>query len=211
MNESNPTRHVPGHSSRGSGTGVVVVVVDWVVTGRLGGGRGRVVVDILESSQHTDPLLQFDVFGIMTEGRSQKAAMMFRRQNPGQRGGGAYKNNSVIHCYSILTKSLVAYRSCDLGSGHLHFLIVGDTATSLIRTERIRIDVIAEEGNQSVHTVARAFVLIAWGLLVLCNSLLGRFSTLRDDVGSLGSLWWVIDFHFWCLGGSLQWSHKKSR
>lgn len=69
--------------------GVVVVVVDWVVTGRLGGGRGRVVVDILESSQHTDPLLQFDVFGMMTEGRSQKAAMMFRRQNPGQRGGGA--------------------------------------------------------------------------------------------------------------------------
>lgn len=191
--------------------GVVVVVVDWVVTGRLGGGRGRVVVDILESSQHTDPLLQFDVFGMMTEGRSQKAAMMFRRQNPGQRGGGAYKDNSTIKYNSTLTKSLIAYRCCDLWSGHLQFLIVSDTATSLIRTERIRIDVITEEGNQSIHTVSRAFVLIARGLLVLRHSLFGRFCTLGDDVGSLGSLWWVIDFHLWWFCGSLQWSHKKSR
>lgn len=66
----------------------MVVVVDVVVVGRLGGGRGRVVVDIRESSQHTDPLLQLVVFGMITEGRSQKAAIMFRRQNPGQRGGG---------------------------------------------------------------------------------------------------------------------------
>lgn len=91
MKDNRPTIHVPGHSSRGSGIGVVVVVVVVVVTGRLGGGRGRVVVEILESSQHTDPLLQFEVFGIITEGRSQKAAIMLSRQKPGQRGGGAWK------------------------------------------------------------------------------------------------------------------------
>lgn len=71
----------------------MVVVV--VVTGRLGGGRGRVVVEILESSQQTDPLLQFEVLGMITEGLSQKAAMMLRRQNPGQRGGGGW-NIQVI-------------------------------------------------------------------------------------------------------------------
>lgn len=80
---------VPGHSSRGSGMGVVVLVVAIVVAGRLGGGRGRVVVEILELSQQTDPLLQFEVFGMITEGRSQNAAIILRRQNPGQRGGGA--------------------------------------------------------------------------------------------------------------------------
>lgn len=80
--------HVPGQSSRGSGMGVVVVVVVVVVAGLLGGWRGRVVVEIRESSQQTDPLLQFDVFGMITDGRSQKAAMILSRQNPGQRGGG---------------------------------------------------------------------------------------------------------------------------
>lgn len=91
VKDNRPTRQVPGHSSRGSGIGVVVVVVEVVVAGRLGGGRGRVVVEILESSQHTDPLLQFDVLGMITEGRSQNAAIMFSRQKPGQRGGGAWK------------------------------------------------------------------------------------------------------------------------
>lgn len=89
VNESRPTIQVPGHSSRGSGIGVVVVVVEVVVAGRRGGGRGRAEDETLESSQQTDPLLQLEVFGIITEGRSQNAAMMFRRQNPGQRGGGA--------------------------------------------------------------------------------------------------------------------------
>lgn len=46
------------------------------------------MVEILESSQHTDPLLQLAVLGIITEGRSQKAAIMLSKQNPGQRGGG---------------------------------------------------------------------------------------------------------------------------
>lgn len=82
------TIHVPGHSSRGSGIGVVVVVVVVVVAGRRGGGRGRVVVEMRESSQQTDPLLQFEVLGMITDGRSQKAAMMFNKQKPGQRGGG---------------------------------------------------------------------------------------------------------------------------
>lgn len=52
--------HEPGHSSRGSGGdvgggGVVVVI------GRLVVGRGRCVAGTLVLSQHTDPLLQFDV------------------------------------------------------------------------------------------------------------------------------------------------------
>lgn len=89
VKDNRPTMQVPGHSSRGSGIGVVVVVVEAVVAGRRGGGRGRCVVDILESSQQTDPLLQFEVLGMITEGRSQNAAIMFKRQNPGQRGGGA--------------------------------------------------------------------------------------------------------------------------
>lgn len=65
---------------------MVVVVV--VVTGRLGGGRGRVVVDTRELSQHTDPLLQLDVRGMITDGRSQNAAMILSKQKPGQCGGG---------------------------------------------------------------------------------------------------------------------------
>lgn len=88
VNESKLTIHVPGHSSLGSGAGVVVVVVVVVVAGRRGGGRGRVVVETRESSQQTDPLLQFEVFGMITEGLSQKAAIIFSKQKPGQRGGG---------------------------------------------------------------------------------------------------------------------------
>ena len=101
VKESSPTMQVPGHSSRGSGAGVVVVVVVVVVTGRLGGGRGRVVVEILESSQQTDPLLQLEVLGMITEGLSQKAAMMFRRQNPGQRGGGGWNIRDISHIKRI--------------------------------------------------------------------------------------------------------------
>ncbi len=73
------TKHVPGHSSRGStyndvttGTGVVEVVD---VRGRFGGGLVFIFV-IRVLSQQTDPLLQFEVLGINTDGRSQKAAIM---------------------------------------------------------------------------------------------------------------------------------------
>lgn len=79
----------PGHSSRGSGTGVVVVVVVVVVTGLRGGGLGRAVEPARVLSQQTDPLPQLEVRGMITEGRSQKAAIMFSKQNPGHRGGGA--------------------------------------------------------------------------------------------------------------------------
>ncbi len=78
--------HEPGHSSRGSGGEVVVggdvALVTW--------GRGFCVDAIRLLSQQTEPLLQFDVLGIKTEGRSQKAAMIFRRQNPGHLGRGGW-------------------------------------------------------------------------------------------------------------------------
>jgi hypothetical protein len=81
------TIHDPGHSSLGSSGGVVVgcgVVVDG--TGRLGAGRGFGVTATLVLSQHTDPRLQFDVLGMMTDGRSQNAAIMLSRQKPGHFG-----------------------------------------------------------------------------------------------------------------------------
>lgn len=81
------TIHEPGHSSRGSGGGVVVGGSVGLVTC----GRGFWVDAIRLLSQHTDPLLQFDVLGIKIDGRSQNAAMIFRRQNPGHLGRGAYE------------------------------------------------------------------------------------------------------------------------
>jgi hypothetical protein len=39
-------------------------------------------------SQHTEPLWQFDVWAIKTDGRSQNAAIILMRQKPGQRGSG---------------------------------------------------------------------------------------------------------------------------
>lgn len=79
------TMHEPGHSSRGSG-GDVVVGGD---VGFVTCGRGFCVDAIRLLSQHTEPLLQLDVLGIKIEGRSQNAAMMFKRQNPGHLGKGA--------------------------------------------------------------------------------------------------------------------------
>lgn len=43
--------------------------------GLLGGGRVLTLFDLV-LSQQTDPVLQFDVLGINTDGRSQKAAII---------------------------------------------------------------------------------------------------------------------------------------
>lgn len=72
----------PGHSGRGST--VVVVVVPF--ENSCGFGL-TVVTRVL--SQHTEPFLQLDVCGIRTEGLSQKAAIIFNRQNPGHMGPGS--------------------------------------------------------------------------------------------------------------------------
>lgn len=68
--------HEPGHSGRGSG-----VVVP---SGNSCGFGFRVVIRVL--SQHIEPFLQLDVCGIRTEGLSQKRAIIFERQKPGQMG-----------------------------------------------------------------------------------------------------------------------------
>lgn len=77
--------HDPGHSGRGS---IVVEVV--VVNCCCGLGLGLdIVVAALVLSQQTDPLLQFDVCGIKTDGLSQNAAMIFNKQKPGHLGPGS--------------------------------------------------------------------------------------------------------------------------
>lgn len=78
------TIHDPGHSGLGS---IVVVVV--TAGGCCGFGRGLdVAVEALVSSQHTVPPLQFEVCGINTDGLSQNAAIIFKRQKPGHFGPG---------------------------------------------------------------------------------------------------------------------------
>lgn len=72
----------PGHSGLGS---TVVVVVTTGGCWGFGLGLG-VTVAALVSSQHTVPPLQFDVCGIRTDGLSQNAAIIFKRQNPGHFG-----------------------------------------------------------------------------------------------------------------------------
>ena len=86
MKLSKLTIQEPGHSSRGSGAGVV----GGGGVGLVGCGRGFCVDAIRVLSQHTEPLLQLEVRGIRTEGRSQNAAIMFNKQNPGHLGRGAY-------------------------------------------------------------------------------------------------------------------------
>ena len=79
------TMHDPGHSFLGS---IVVVVV--VRGGWCGRGFGfDTVTAALVLSQQTDPLLQFKVWGIRTDGLWQNAAIMLRRQKPGQPGPGS--------------------------------------------------------------------------------------------------------------------------
>lgn len=51
-------------------------------------GLGFNVVATLVLSQQTDPCLQFVVLDIRIEGRSQKAAIIFNKQNPGHFGTG---------------------------------------------------------------------------------------------------------------------------
>lgn len=79
---------VPGHSERGSGALVVGAIVVVVIGRLVGCGFCLVVLTDLELSQHTEPCLQFDVRDIKTEGRSQNAAIMLSKQNPGHRGAG---------------------------------------------------------------------------------------------------------------------------
>lgn len=87
---SNPTMHEPGHSSLGSGAAVVVGACV-VVVGGGGGGRfgGGLVTGAFVLSQQIDPRLQFAVCGMISDGRSQNAAIMLSIQNPGHlRNGG---------------------------------------------------------------------------------------------------------------------------
>lgn len=46
-------------------------------------------------SQQTEPRLQFAVFGIKTDGRSQNAAIIFTRQKPGHRTAG-YNYSKIL-------------------------------------------------------------------------------------------------------------------
>lgn len=90
MKLNRPTMHDPGHSSRGSGAAVVVGA--WVVV-VVGGGGGRfgagLVTGALVLSQQMEPRLQLEVCGMISDGRSQNAAIMFSIQNPGHlRSGG---------------------------------------------------------------------------------------------------------------------------
>lgn len=84
--------HDPGHSSRGSGAAVVVVTGAGVGR-RVGAGRGFGVANDRVLSQQTEPRLQLAVFEMSTEGRSQKAAIIFSKQNPGQRGAATCESN----------------------------------------------------------------------------------------------------------------------
>lgn len=61
---------------------VVVCMMGFLV------GLGFCVVATRVLSQHTEPCLQFVVFDISTEGRSQKAAIIFNKQKPGHLGMG---------------------------------------------------------------------------------------------------------------------------
>lgn len=47
------------------------------------------MVGALVLSQQTEPLLQFAVCGIKTDGLSQKAAIILSKQNPGHLGPGS--------------------------------------------------------------------------------------------------------------------------
>lgn len=75
------TIHDPGHSSLGSGKGVLTIY-----GGAVGGGGTDVVGCLLELSQHTDPFEHVVGVDINTEGLLQKAAIMLSKQDPGHRG-----------------------------------------------------------------------------------------------------------------------------
>lgn len=75
----------PGHSGLSSGTAVVVACVV-VVGGGVGLGFCLAGGATLVLSQQIDPLLQVCVCGISTEGLSQNAAIILRRQKPGHLG-----------------------------------------------------------------------------------------------------------------------------
>lgn len=90
--------HEPGHSGRGSGGNDTVVVIGLGAVG-LGLGLG-VGGGLLVLSQHMEPDWQVDVFAMITLGRSQKAAIIVRRQKPGQAGnfvcGGLVEGRCVV-------------------------------------------------------------------------------------------------------------------
>lgn len=109
----------PGQSGRSSG-GAGVVVVEVVVAGGLGLGRGLDTVAPEATpplwwprvlSQHTEPRWQLDVWAIRTDGRSQNAAMMLIRQKPGQRGSGGCDGvlGWLKRCTHNLIKLITAY------------------------------------------------------------------------------------------------------
>lgn len=94
------------------------------------------------------------------------------------------------------------YRSCDLRCGRLQFVVLRDTATSFIWTIRLRIDVVAEEGDQSVNTVTGTFGLTSRRrLLVLRLRLFGCWLRI---LRLFGGLWWTVYFHFAGLRGRLK-------
>lgn len=117
------TMHDPGHS--GLGSTVVVVAGGW-----WGLGRGLAVdVIALVLSQHTEPLLQFEVRGIRTEGLSQKAAMMFKRQRPGHLGR--------VSCVVVLSVVLVVIGAGLLSSSGWKMLRVKKNGQGVIKNRRI--------------------------------------------------------------------------
>jgi hypothetical protein len=100
---NSPTIHDPGHSSRGSGIGVVVGAGASVVGGggggrRCTGGFGATLV----LSQQINPGLQFDVRRIKSDGFSQNASIILSKQNPGHlgAGGGVTGRGDVLTYFS---------------------------------------------------------------------------------------------------------------
>lgn len=87
MKDNKDTIQLPGHSERGSGDGLDVVLVVVMGTGVGGRGLGFIVVETIDLllSQQMLPLSQ-DVCEIKMEGRLQNAAIILRKQTPGHRG-----------------------------------------------------------------------------------------------------------------------------
>lgn len=72
----------------------------------------------------------------------------------------------------ILVRILKTHWCCDPGRCRLQLVVRGDATAALVGTERIGIDVIAEQRYQTVDTIAGALVLIASRLFVLSRRLL---------------------------------------
>lgn len=77
----------------------MVVVTGGGVGRRVGAGRGLGVASARVLSQQTDPRLQLAVFEINTDGRSQKAAIIFSKQKPGHLGAATFCSTNRINYY----------------------------------------------------------------------------------------------------------------